>query len=503
MTSHELSRAHPALHLSEPEFHELMAEQLRRAPWVALSLALHAIALILLYLLPTRAQVKEENRVAVLPATEPVATPDEIVKPPEPDVLPVVDPTIDPVEVSDSNDADSEVMADATSETPTSPFDSSQWNTAVGLTGGAAGEYGDRFRRGRGPRGGGHAPEGHIQDALIWLARHQDEDGHWDADGFMKHDASGEPCDGPGNPVHDVGLTGLALLAFLGDGNTLRSGPYREQVKRGITWLREQQDMRTGLIGTPSSNEFVYDHAIATLAMVEAYGLSAYRLLHDNAQRAIDYLEFHRNPYRVWRYQPHDGDNDTSVTGWCLMAYASARYFGLTVNTAAIELGRTWLTEMTDPVTARCGYDQRGGASSRRAGEHATRFPRERNECMSAVALLCRIFLGDDPGKDKLMQRQADLVLSKKPTWNTTDGSIDQYAWYYGTYALYQIGGPRWKAWETALDTAVLKTQRQDANFKGSWDPAGVWGQDGGRVYSTAILCLTLQAYYRYTRLVH
>jgi hypothetical protein len=43
--------------------------------------------------------------------------------------------------------------------------------------------------------------------------------------------------------------------------------------------------------------------------------------------------------------------------------------------------------------------------------------------------------------------------------------------------------------------------QRGDGNFKGSWDPNGVWGEDGGRVYSTAILVLTLQADYRHARL--
>ena len=47
-----------------------------------------------------------------------------------------------------------------------------------------------------------------------------------------------------------------------------------------------------------------------------------------------------------------------------------------------------------------------------------------------------------------------------------------------------------------------MKTQRDDANFDGSWDPAGAWGEDGGRVYSTAILVLTLEAYYRYTKIV-
>ena len=55
----------------------------------------------------------------------------------------------------------------------------------------------------------------------------------------------------------------------------------------------------------------------------------------------------------------------------------------------------------------------------------------------------------------------------------------------------------------TKLETSVVKNQHRAAaekNLLGSWDPIGAWGEDGGRVYSTAILVLTLEAYYRYTR---
>ena len=55
-----------------------------------------------------------------------------------------------------------------------------------------------------------------VQAGLKWLAAHQDESGRWDADGFMKHD-KGKPTTGPGSAVHDVGATGLAMLAMLGD----------------------------------------------------------------------------------------------------------------------------------------------------------------------------------------------------------------------------------------------------------------------------------------------
>ena len=75
-----------------------------------------------------------------------------------------------------------------------------------------------------------------------------------------------------------------------------------------MKWLRLQQ-APSGLCGTAASHDFIYDHAIASYAMCEAYGLSNYKLLRKIAQGGINYLESHRNPYACWRYQPRDNDN--------------------------------------------------------------------------------------------------------------------------------------------------------------------------------------------------
>ena len=70
--------------------------------------------------------------------------------------------------------------------------------------------------------GGGSETEEPLRRALEWLAIHQDVDGRWDADGFVKNCPPGA-CGRPGQPRNDVGVTGLALLALLGDGNRIES----------------------------------------------------------------------------------------------------------------------------------------------------------------------------------------------------------------------------------------------------------------------------------------
>jgi hypothetical protein len=484
----------------DTDFHAMLGDALHRAPWLAVSAFAHLCVLLLLWLLlPAEPPAVEQNRVAF--AAEPdVPVPPQPPPPtptvPEPDVF--QDPILqDPVETVDPTPALS--AFDTAPPGDDSAFDAQYNNAAVGIGGDAvyAGHGGPH-----GSRRGNHkgAPQPTIHRALLWLVRHQDEDGHWDCDGFMKHDRDGVACDGAGNAVHDVGVTGLALLAFLGDGSTLRQGEFQQPIRAGVQWLLRQQD-DSGRFGAAAASDFVYDHAIAAYAMTEACGLSDYRVLRGPAERGLGYLAAHRNPYGAWRYQPRDGDSDTSVTGWCALALASGKSLGLTVDDSALRAALALFEQCTDG-SGRTGYTRPGERSSRRLGDHGIRFPPERGEALTAVAQFCRYFLGERPAEHPRMQQATAVLAASPPVWDEKSGGIDHYYWYYGTYAMYQAGGPQWAAWSKRLDAAVVKTQRNDGNFQGSWDPIGVWGEDGGRVYSTAILALCLEAYYRYTRLV-
>jgi hypothetical protein len=493
-------------------FQQTMARQLRRGPWFVLSAGIHAAVLLLVAgLIAPEQKTVDMKKLEVVDTTK-----DEVKAPPPPPPLEVEPEDVSgAVVVSETPIVTAEVQGSAGIDVAQPPafdsgnLESSDWTTVVAL-GGSAGEplaaqggdggagRGAGRGTGRGTGRGGATPWSEaIDSGLQWLKNHQDDDGKWDCDQFMKHDDPGsDPCDGAGNGVHDVGVTGLALLAFLGDGSTMRSGPHRNTVKKAVSWLRSQQQ-ENGLFGTSTSHDFVYDHAIAAYAMCEAFGLSGYESLRDNAQRGIDYLETHRNPASVWRYLPHATENDTSVTGWCVMAYESGDHFGLQINRSALQMAATWFDKVSDP-SGLTGYTKRGERGWRKPGEHTTKFPVEKGEALTAVALLCRFFMSQDPEEKPVMRAAADRILAKPPVWDEKSGAIDHYYWYYATYALFQMGGHHWTEWQQKLDTAVLETQLRDKsrqNLHGSWDPKCAWGEDGGRVYSTAILVLTLEAY--------
>jgi hypothetical protein len=486
----------------------------QRNPWVVISFMAHLAILAIVSLVVVTRERKEPPQTVT---TLRVAPPQEVVPRIEPPL--VIDRDLVPELRADTPDAISEVaLPDAAEPRAFAEIElPSDGNTTGGTAAGMSGPGhvgiapsatsgtqlgGTKFGPRSDPKRGGTRPTNlAVHEGLVWLQRHQDADGRWDADEFMKHDTAGEPCDGPGNPTEDVGVTGLALLAFLGDGSTMRTGPFKSAVRTGVEWLRDQQDPRTGFIGTPSHRDAMYGHAIATLALCEAYGLSRHPGLRKHAQRAIDYVIAARNPGAVWRYQPQGGDNDTSITGWMVLCLVSAREFGLSIDPAALVCAGAWLDQVTDPSTGRAGYTRRGELSSRRA-EMQRRFPPEKSESMTAVGLLCRVFLGQDPATTPVMTTAAKTLLQRPPRWDTSAGTIDMYYWYYGSFALYQIGGKVWDAWNTEMTAAVLKSQRHDGNAKGSWDPVDAWGEDGGRVYSTAMMTLCLEVYYRYARVL-
>ena len=517
---------HPYAFATEGDFNQQLYEALRKSPWWMISISLHVLVGGIFFLF----SMSE-------PAPEPAVTiqtqlnGDVLVEDPEEDVdehEDIVDQQLvtetplltQETEVLDSTDNDLNLdQIYAESKGPSdAPFEGPADNSLIGIQGNAGGAFGRGGGNKDGRRGGrrSKAEDDAVEDALRWLAAHQSPHGGWEAAGFVNWcdlapaDKSRRP-DGAGKSMYDAGVTGLALCAFLGAGYTNRGDhAFAKTLSRGLRYLKNIQDPE-GCFGPRSTQQYIYNHATAALAMVEAYGMTGSPIFKGPAQRALEFIALTRNPYFAWRYGIKPGDNDTSVTGWMMMAIKSAKM----VNAHAVKRGRAaplsidedafkgireWLDKVTDPHTGRVGYLTRGTGPAR-PHELLDAFPADKSESMTAAGVLARVFMGDDPSKSDMIRKGADLCANLPPTWNESDGSIDMYYWYYATLAMYQVGGRHWDKWKAGMDDAMVPTQRRDTTYceyKGSWDPIGPWGADGGRVYSTAVMALCLQVKYRY-----
>ncbi len=273
-------------------------------------------------------------------------------------------------------------------------------------------------------------------------------------------------------------MTGLALLAMLGAGNTHLDGKYKDNVKRGLEYLLTEQAGDGNLGGHSEKFAFMYSHGIATLALSEAYAMTRDRRLLAPLQSAIGYTVKSQHPSTGgWRYQPAD-QGDTSQLGWQLMALKSAELAGIPIPDATRSGMHRFLANVTS--------GDHGGLAAYRPRERASR-------PMTAEALVCRQFLG--LARENLACNEAgDYVLGELPNGDR----INLYYWYYATLGMYQLQGEHWRQWNTALTKTLIERQNTAGKLAGSWDPDCIWAGYGGRVYSTSMAALSLEVYYRY-----
>ncbi|HLY12474.1 MAG TPA: hypothetical protein VKW04_24435 [Planctomycetota bacterium] len=385
--------------------------------------------------------------------------------------------------------------------------------SALGVGGGAgsAGRYGGRFggRENLVAEGGGsEITESAVIAALRWLARHQGPEGGWGAEAFQGQCIGGR-CGGIGERDYDTGVTGLAILAFLGAGYSqlsrdTKTDPafpdrplhFGDVVKKGLQYLLAHQDPE-GCIGERGM-KYMYNHCVAALALSEAYGMTVSAPLKDPAQKAIDFIIASQNPGKAWRYSAKSGDNDTSVSGWAIMALKSAEMSDLAFPASAYEGALGWLNEVTDGANGypRAGYNMKGTWKVYVPGKNE-QF--DHHESMSAVSVMSRIFIQKKKTNE---MGSVNLLVSDLPEWKPS--KIDFYYWYYASLALFQYDGPDgglWRKWNEPMKNTLVPSQhtKKDGCLNGSWDSErDRWGAEGGRVYGVAINALTLEVYYRY-----
>jgi hypothetical protein len=321
--------------------------------------------------------------------------------------------------------------------------------------------------------GGSMASEMAVENGLRWIVAHQAKDGSW---GFHHHKIEGCQCPNHGDRESKTAATGLALLALLGAGYTHHRGPYQTAVERGLTYLTKTMRNNGAWLG---DSDKMYAHAIATIALAEAYQMTGDERLAAPVEKARQYVELAQNTTDSkrkgsWGYSA-GAAGDITVTGWHLMALKSCQAAGFSTSADTWKLAERFIDQMASS-NGTFGYDQ----------------PAKITPATTAIGLFCKMHLG--------LHRESP-TLAAGGDWLIERGMSpsDIYYNYYATQVMFYRQGEDWFEWNLAVRDHLIETQVVgNGHLQGSWYFEDPHGKVGGRLYTTAMAVMTLEVYYRY-----
>lgn len=315
------------------------------------------------------------------------------------------------------------------------------------------------------------------QQAGDWLVDAQCEDGRWSAAHFADRGIGEIESPGAGRAVRDLRATSLSLLCLLVDGTTLRGGEDRGAMRKGVEWIRKQQDGE-GRIGLHDDPEWVIDHALATFLLCEVAERGRTAALRSVVRSAIDALVAHMQRARV--------PTDPGLLAWCYMCVDSAKRLEEDIA-EYVPAEKRWSSGAQDLLLE---------VERLRVSDIPAGF---RDRAAYFLGEVLRLRLGVEPKKEESKSRIVSIAEPFLDRSWPSDLKDPMALWFVG-YGLSQQEALELLAEERALLRArvrdiVFKSLVRDGPNQGSWDPVGSFGDDGGRVCTTAMHELLLYAF--------
>ncbi len=323
--------------------------------------------------------------------------------------------------------------------------------------------------------GGTDASEAAVARALQWLALHQMPDGGWNFD--HRGGQCGGKCGNAGSMADcRTGATAMALLPFLGSGQTHKTGKYKKNVEAGLYFLSSKMQVKGKTGSLVSGGGSMYSHGISAIVLCEAYAMTHDKALLNPAQLSLNFIVDAQDPVGGgWRYAPRQ-PGDTSAVGWQLMALKSGHMSYLAVPGNTIVGASKFLDSVQSESGAKYGYTEPGASPT-----------------LTAVGLLCRMYLGwkrENPA----LTKGVEYLSATGPSKN------NMYYNYYATQVLRQYEGEMWDKWNKEMRDFLVNGQEKAGHQAGSWHMGGGdhGAEAGGRLYCTSMATMILEVYYRH-----
>lgn len=307
-----------------------------------------------------------------------------------------------------------------------------------------------------------------------WLRLTQEADGSWSA---SRHGGASN---------YSIGLTGLASIALLSgfeEMDTDKDASIRAVLNAGRHLISKQAV--NGRIG-PNISTSLYNHGIATVALLGTYAATKEETLREPIERALKYIVKLQSKTGGWGYaslsnssqynSPQEKPN-TSISAWQISALLMAENMGFKNVDGATRLGLEYLAEMADD-TGRVGYSARG------------RF-QESPQAMTAMAALY-FSLKDIKGELKAERGRIIDAFMRARVGRSRE--LDYYQSFFVAYAARANNPDVKNALQKSAREVLLASQVSDGPNSGSFAPRDRWSNSGGRIYATAMASMSLHA---------
>ncbi len=331
-----------------------------------------------------------------------------------------------------------------------------------------------------------------VKKGLDWLAKNQQADGHWGSDN--------------GNEQYRPAMTGLAGVALLMEGSTVKLGKYHENIRKAVKWCLaraqgKEDPGKEGLISDTNDPQekirYMYGHGFCTLFLACCYGDESDKELQKQLKevltKAVLYIGKAQSSIGGWYYTSklEGGDNDEgSVTVTQMQALRACKNAGIPVPNEIIKKGMEYLHISTTQAGGILYRAPKGGGAPAFGGERPA---------LTAAALACGFSAGEYNSEHI---KKWFKYCKDKIGYGVQASGHDDYTQYYYAQAVYMLGEDGWEkifgntpadqrlTW-SAYREHMFKFLKGNQNADGSWNPRGGWGV--GRVFATAINTTILQ----------
>lgn len=302
-----------------------------------------------------------------------------------------------------------------------------------------------------GVKSSARAPSDAVIRGLRWLQQSQNKDGSW----------------GTGTDDLDA-TTGIAVLAFLGHGETPASSEFGKTVEQGMKYLLTSMmaTNRPVLSGQPPAL------AISTWAVCESYSSTRIFALLPAVEKGLAVIQKGQKQSGLWdgNFSPDKGGDDVDVSVWQVLALKSGLMMG--------------------------SHEELRESLGKALGAMKTTLETKPKLGSVLGAVFCLQLCGE--GQSPVCQGALSDLATLTPDWKAPSCSDPIFRWYLATQAFFYKGGEQWKRWNLLFAPQLIEHQIisqvvQDKSV-GYWDSPGS-GERYGRVYTTALSIMNLEVY--------